>query len=98
MSNEIQKIQLWSVNDAGDGKTSVSSITSLNNTETEHKLEGLLTQSPHLLVPGLTLVGRQLPTAGGPLDLLGVSEDGELIVFELKRGTLTRDAVAQVLD
>ena len=33
-----------------------------------------------------------------PLDLLGVDEDGRLSLFELKRGTLTRDAVAQVID
>ena len=47
---------------------------------------------------GLTLVGRQTPTEGGPLDLLGVDADGRLVVFELKRGTLSRDAVAQVVD
>ena len=35
---------------------------------------------------------------GGPLDLLGVEPDGRLNVFELKRGTLSRDAVAQVID
>ena len=49
-------------------------------------------------MPGLKLVGRQTPTEGGPLDLLGVDEDGNLIVFELKRGALSRDAVAQIID
>ena len=34
----------------------------------------------------------------GPLDLLGIDQDGDLIVFELKRGTLTREAVAQIID
>ena len=51
-----------------------------------------------MLMPDLTLVGRQTPAGGGALDLLGVDEDGRLVVFELKRGTLTRDAVAQVID
>ena len=46
----------------------------------------------------MTLVGRQTPTEGGPLDLLGVDSDGRLVVFELKRGTLSRDAVAQIID
>ena len=54
--------------------------------------------SPDLLMDGLTLIGRQVSTDGGPLDLLGIDADGRLVVFELKRGTLTRDAVAQVLD
>ncbi|HEX8393891.1 MAG TPA: endonuclease NucS domain-containing protein [Longimicrobium sp.] len=61
-------------------------------------LENLLVNSPELLQPELVLVGRQVPTAGGPLDLLGVDAEGRLIVFELKRGVLTREAVAQVLD
>ena len=51
-----------------------------------------------MLLEDLTLVGRQTPTEGGPLDLLGVDGDGRLVVFELKRGTLSRDAVAQVID
>ena len=51
-----------------------------------------------MLMENLTLVGRQTPTEGGPLDLLGVDEYGRLVVFELKRGTLSRDAVAQVID
>jgi len=46
----------------------------------------------------LTLVGRQTPTSGGPLDLLGIDGDGKFVVFELKRGTLTREAVAQIID
>ena len=53
---------------------------------------------PELLEDGLTLVGRQAPTAGGWLDLLGVDRDGRLVIFELKRGSLGRDAVTQVLD
>ena len=51
-----------------------------------------------MLMPGLKLVGRQTPTEGGPLDLLGVDEDGRLVVFELKREMLSREAVAQVID
>ena len=69
-----------------------------NRLESEHLLEETLVENPSLLLDGLTLVGRQTPTEGGPLDLLGVDEDGKLTVFELKRGTLNRDAVAQILD
>jgi hypothetical protein len=29
---------------------------------------------------------------------LGLDEDGRLVIFELKRGVLTRDAVAQIVD
>ena len=93
----MQKIQLWSVERA-EGKLSATAVESVDNTETEQDLEDLLVASPDLLMEGLTLIGRQVATAGGPLDLLGIDADGRLVVFELKRGTLTRDAVAQALD
>ena len=93
----MKKIQLWSV-DRTDGKLSATAVESIDNTKTEQDLEELLVASPDLLMDGLTLIGRQVSTDGGPLDLLGIDADGRLVVFELKRGTLTRDAVAQVLD
>ena len=64
----------------------------------EDLLEETLASNPDMLMPGLTLVGRQTRTEGGPLDLLGVDRDGRLTLFELKRGSLNRDAVAQVMD
>ena len=66
--------------------------------DTESFLEETLVKNPQLLIPDLRLVGRQTPIAGGALDLLGVDKDGKLVIFELKRGTLSRDAVAQIID
>ncbi len=66
--------------------------------ETEEMLEAVLVANPDMLMSGLTLVGRQVPVETGFVDLLGIDEDGRLVVFELKREKLTRDAVAQVLD
>ena len=77
---------------------SLTEVQRTNQTESEQWLEDNLVSKPELLIPGLTLVGRQTQTEGGPLDLLGVDSDGRLVVFELKRGTLCRDAVAQVID
>ena len=66
--------------------------------ETEEMLEAVLVANPNMLMPGLTLVGRQVPVETGYIDLLGIDEDGRLVVFELKREKLTRAAVAQILD
>ena len=66
--------------------------------ETEETLEGVLVANPEMLMRGLTLVGRQVPVETGFVDLLGIDEDGRLVVFELKREKLTRAAVAQILD
>ena len=66
--------------------------------ETEEMLEAVLVANPNMLMRGLMLLGRQVPVETGKIDLLGIDEDGRLVVFELKRGKLTRDAVAQILD
>lgn len=89
----MDEVKIWALDDSG-----VVELERAEKTETEKTLEDTLVANPDLLEAGLTLVGRQTPTQGGPLDLLGVDEDGKLVVFELKRGTLSRDAVAQVID
>ena len=93
----MKRIQLWSVGKDGEAVSAVP-VDEVANTETEQVLEEIVVAAPELLEPGLKLIGRQVPTDGGPLDLLGVDQNGRLTVFELKRGTLTRDAVAQSLD
>ena len=89
----MEDIQIWSI----DG-SQVSQLEPSSRMESERLLEETLVSNQGLLLEDLTLVGRQTPTEGGPLDLLGVDGDGRLVVFELKRGTLSRDAVAQVID
>ena len=89
----MEETKIWSIEDK-----SAISLNTTNQMETEGLLEDILTAHPDMLEEGLQLVGRQTSTAGGPLDLLGVDSDGRLVVFELKRGTLNREAVAQVLD
>ncbi len=90
----MDEFKIWALEDA----SSVVELESQRQMEAESLLEDTLVANPDLLMPGLKLVGRQTPTAGGPLDLLGVDRYGRLSLFELKRGTLTRDAVAQVID
>ena len=89
----MDEIKIWSI-----GGSEITEVQPTNQAESEQWLEDNLVGKPDLLIPGLTLVGRQTQTEGGPLDLLGVDSDGRLAVFELKRGTLSRDAVAQVID
>ena len=88
-------IKIWQV----DGSSKAAEpLESTSRMETERSLEEVLVRNPDMLMPGLMLVGRQTPIDGGFLDLLGVDEDGRLVVFELKREKLSRDAVAQAID
>lgn len=92
------RIGIWSMTRSDQGQEVATPLEELQSTETEQRLEDLLVASPDVLVKGLRLIGRQVQTSGGPLDLLGVDPDGAIVLFELKRGTLIREAVAQILD
>lgn len=94
----MRRIQLWSVQQQPGQQPQATPIDEVSATDTERLLEDLLVSAPKALLDGVSVIARQLPTAGGPLDLVGVDQSGRLVIFELKRGTLTRDAVAQVLD
>jgi endonuclease NucS-like protein len=94
----MKAIKLWEIISDGSGVFNASQIDNVEKTETEEQLEEVLTRCPDLLMEDLKLVGRQTDTPGGPLDLLGVDSDGRLVIFELKRGVLTREAVAQIID
>ena len=92
----MEELRIWVVDNEDAGR--ITPLDTAGQTDSEGLLEDILTRNPDLLEEGLQLVGRQTGTSGGPLDLLGVDRDGRLVVFELKRGTLNRDAVAQVID
>ena len=89
-----EELRIWTLG-AGGG---VDAVESMAGVELEDILEETLVRRPGMLEAGLHLVGRQTPTDGGRLDLLGVDADGRLVVFELKRERLTREAVTQCID
>lgn len=92
----MEELKIWSIDSNSNAK--VTALDTAAQTESEGVLEDILARNPEMLADGLKLIGRQTRTTGGPLDLLGVEPDGRLSVFELKRGTLSREAVAQVID
>lgn len=89
-----EELRLWTVSESGE----VDPLSPISEMPTEVALEDLLVRNPEMLEHGLKLVGQQTPTQTGWLDLLAVDRDGRLVVYELKRGTLVREAVTQVLD
>lgn len=89
------EIKIWAINEEAK---SVEPVQQSEWQKTEATLESVIVKNPGMLLAGLTLVGRQTPTESGYLDLLGVNSEGRLVVFELKRGKLTRDAIAQAID
>ena len=88
------ELRIWCVGESGDAQP----LSELQELPTESSFEELLVRNPEMLGSHVKLVGRQTPTRTGWLDLLAVDQDGRLVVFELKRGTLAREAVTQVVD
>ena len=63
-----------------------------------YDLESWIASNPAIVGPDLVIIGRQVPTKSGPLDLLAVDRAGNTVVIELKRDILPREALAQAID
>jgi len=63
----------------------------------EKEIEDCIEITPGLL-GDILLIGRQVKTDYGIIDLLALDRDGAVIIIELKRGLLRRDIVGQVND
>ncbi len=90
----MDELSIWTLK-ADD---TAEALNPVGEVDLEDRLEGMLVQRPDMLGSDIQLVGRQTHTDGGPSDLLGVDADGRLVVFELKRGRVPRDAVTQCID
>ena len=74
-----------------------STLVSAGRTEALD-LEAWIEADPSIVRPGLKLIGRQVMTSSGPLDLLAIDRSGDLVVIELKRDRLPREVLAQAID
>lgn len=83
INGELQKIEM-SLADAG--RTEV------------YDLEKWIASNPAIIGPGLIIIGRQVQTQSGPLDLLALDRSGNLVIVELKRDQVARLALAQAID
>lgn len=66
--------------------------------DSERRLEDWIAADLSLLGEDLLLIDRQTRTIGGPLDILAMDADGQLVIAELKRDKTPREVVAQMLD
>lgn len=90
------EIQAWEIIQ-GQLKPLDTSLAKEGRTE-PLDLEEWLASDPSIIRPGLKVIGRQVTTRSGPLDLLAIDRSGNLTVIELKRDQLPREALAQAID
>ena len=88
----MRRTAIWEVAEEGPQRLSRTNI------DLEQQLEDWIEQEPSLLQEGLTIIGRQLQTEAGPLDILALDPQGRWLVIENKRGQVYRETIAQALD
>lgn len=90
------EIKTWQI---VDGKL-VDINTSLRDQgRTEpYDLEPWLESNPEIIGTDILIIGRQVMTKSGPIDLLGVDRAGNTVIIEIKRAELPRETLAQAID
>lgn len=92
-SSLIQTVRLWKV------ENGVLKEIEKRKLDLEEKLEDWIASDASIISSNLLIIGRQVSTDfGGAIDLLGMEENGDIVIIELKRDKTPRDVVAQVLD
>ncbi len=74
-----------------------TSLTEDNKKEQEH-LEKWIKTKPEILGNDILIIGEQVYTKSGPLDFLGIDNNGNLVIIELKRDKLARVVLAKAID
>lgn len=93
MSTEIKT---WEIIN-GELKPINSTLADNGRKETEH-LEKWIKTKPDILGTDILIIGEQVYTKSGPLDFLGIDNNGNLVIVELKRDKLARLVLAQAID
>ena len=93
MSTEIKT---WEII-AGELKPIMSKLSDHGRKESEH-LEQWIKTKPDILGNDILIIGEQVYTKSGPLDFLGIDNNGNLVIIELKREKLARLVLAQAID
>lgn len=93
MASEIKSWQII------DGKLVTLESSLVNDGKKERDdLEQWIKSNPQILGEDIVIIGEQVQTSSGPLDFLGIDNNGNMVIVELKRDKLPREALAQAID
>ena len=90
------EIKAWQI--VGGELSPVETVLKDEGRTEPYDLEPWIASRPEIIASDLIIIGRQVPTKSGPIDLLGMDKSGNAVVVELKRGALPRECLAQAID
>jgi hypothetical protein len=88
-----EEIRLWRID-----RTGMLMEIQRNKLSLEDRLEQWILNDITILSDNLLIIGEQVQTLGGPLDILCLDSNGDTVIVELKRGMTPREVTAQALD
>jgi hypothetical protein len=90
------EIKVWQII---DNKLELIETTMVKTERKETEdLEKWIKSNPSILGQDILIIGEQIPTKSGIIDFLGIDKSGDLIIIELKRDKLPREALSQAID
>lgn len=90
------KIKTWQIV-AGKLELIDTSLQTAGRTE-PYDLEPWIESNPEILSDSILLIGKQVISKSGIIDLLGIDRLGNTVIIELKRDALPREVIAQAID
>lgn len=89
------EIKIWQII---DNKLTSVDTTMPEGDRLERELEQWIESNPEIIGSDVMIIGRQVETESGTIDLLGIDRSGNTVIIELKRGLLPRNVLAQAID
>ena len=93
MGTEIKSWQIINGN-----LTSIDTALKNEGRTEPYDLEPWLASNPEIIGTDIIIIGRQVMTQSGPIDLLGIDTSGNTVCIEIKRAELPRESLAQAID
>lgn len=90
------KIETWHV--SKNGLTRIQSTLAEEGRTESKDLESWVESTPEIIDHDLIIIGRQVITRSGPIDLLAIDKSGNTVIVELKRDMVPRIALTQAID
>ena len=91
------QIRVWQIQKDNTLKQCTTSMAEGDRDE-PNDLQSWIRSEPQILGDDILIIGEQVQTMSGPMDFLAIDGDGNVVIVELKRNLLSREALAQAID